>query len=123
MRPKSLTLNPKTSTLNPQHPSDIVKIHYTGFLEGGQEFENTREKDPLEFQVGSDRVVSGIDAAVCVCMCESQKYPIPFMVESRKCLVLRTCVVMLCARLPPYFGPYGPPPSRSLRWNVYIQLN
>ena len=43
---------------------DVVKVHYTGFLEDGTEFENTREKEPLEFQVGSGRVVPGIDAAV-----------------------------------------------------------
>ena len=41
-----------------------MKIHYTGFLEDGAEFEDTREKEPLEFLVGSGRVVPGIEAAV-----------------------------------------------------------
>jgi len=43
---------------------DVVKIHYAGFLEDGSEFEDTREKEPLEFQVGSGRVVPGIETAV-----------------------------------------------------------
>ena len=43
---------------------DVVKIHYTGFLEDGSEFETTGGKDPLEFQVGAGRVVPGIEAAV-----------------------------------------------------------
>ena len=43
---------------------DFVKVHYTGFLEDGTEFENTREKEPLEFLVGSGRVVPGVDSAV-----------------------------------------------------------
>jgi FKBP-type peptidyl-prolyl cis-trans isomerase len=44
--------------------ADFVKIHYSGFLEDGTQFEDTRDKDPLEFLVGSGRVVSGIDAVV-----------------------------------------------------------
>ena len=44
--------------------TDVIKIHYTGFLEDGSEFENTREKEPLELRVGSGRVVPGIETAV-----------------------------------------------------------
>ena len=58
--------------------ADVVKIHYTGCLEDGTEFESTREKEPLEFLVGSGRVVAGIDAAVAGMMLgERQRAHVP----------------------------------------------
>jgi hypothetical protein len=55
---------PREKQPDRQRGADFVKIHYSGFLEDGTQFEDTRDKDPLEFLVGSGRVVSGIDAAV-----------------------------------------------------------
>lgn len=43
---------------------DTVRIHYTGTLLDGTEFDNSRERDPLEFTVGSGHVISGLDVAL-----------------------------------------------------------
>lgn len=61
---------------------DVVKVHYTGFLEDGTEFENTREKEPLEFQVGSGRVVPGIDAAM-VGMVRGERQSVTVLCEGK----------------------------------------
>ncbi len=43
---------------------DTVRIHYTGTLLDGTEFDNSLERDPLEFIVGSGHVISGLDVAL-----------------------------------------------------------
>jgi peptidylprolyl isomerase len=43
---------------------DTVKIHYTGTLEDGSQFDSSQGRDPLEFQVGSGQVIPGFDKAV-----------------------------------------------------------
>lgn len=45
-------------------PGDTVKIHYTGTLNDGTEFDSSSGRDPLEFTVGSGQVISGFDKAV-----------------------------------------------------------
>ena len=45
-------------------PGDNVKIHYTGRLEDGTEFDTSVGRDPLEFTLGSGQVISGFDKAV-----------------------------------------------------------
>ncbi len=43
---------------------DTVRIHYTGTLLDGTEFDSSLERDPLEFTVGSGHVISGLDVAL-----------------------------------------------------------
>jgi peptidylprolyl isomerase len=43
---------------------DTVAVHYTGTLGDGTVFDSSRERDPLEFTLGSGQVIPGFDAAV-----------------------------------------------------------
>jgi peptidylprolyl isomerase len=43
---------------------DTVKIHYTGTLEDGSQFDSSAGRDPLEFTLGSGQVIPGFDDAV-----------------------------------------------------------
>ena len=43
---------------------DTVRIHYTGKLDDGTEFDSSAGRDPLEFALGSGQVIPGFDAAV-----------------------------------------------------------
>lgn len=43
---------------------DTVKIHYTGTLDDGTQFDSSAGRDPLEFTVGSGQVIPGFDKAV-----------------------------------------------------------
>ncbi|KAA9134157.1 peptidylprolyl isomerase [Marinihelvus fidelis] len=43
---------------------DTVKIHYTGTLDDGTQFDSSDGRDPLEFEVGSGQVIAGFDKAV-----------------------------------------------------------
>lgn len=43
---------------------DRVRIHYTGRLDDGTEFDTSAGSEPLEFTVGAQEVISGLDDAV-----------------------------------------------------------
>lgn len=43
---------------------DTVKIHYTGKLDDGSQFDSSAGREPLEFVVGSGQVIPGFDNAV-----------------------------------------------------------
>ena len=43
---------------------DTVKIHYTGTLSDGTQFDSSAGRDPLEFALGSGQVIPGFDKAV-----------------------------------------------------------
>jgi peptidylprolyl isomerase len=43
---------------------DTVKVHYTGKLTDGTVFESSRDKQPLEFQLGQGQLIPGFEHAV-----------------------------------------------------------
>ncbi len=43
---------------------DTVRIHYTGTLQDGTQFDTSQGRDPLEFEVGSGQIIPGLDQAL-----------------------------------------------------------
>lgn len=43
---------------------DVVKVHYTGKLASGEQFDSSTGREPLEFTVGAGQMISGFDAAL-----------------------------------------------------------
>lgn len=43
---------------------DTVRIHYTGRLTDGTQFDSSQGRDPLEFQLGSGQIIKGLDTQV-----------------------------------------------------------
>lgn len=43
---------------------DKVRLHYTGTLTDGTEFDSSNGRDPLEFTVGSGQIIPGLDQAI-----------------------------------------------------------
>lgn len=56
--------NEKTSVMKKVQEGDEIKVHYTGKLEDGTVFDSSRERDPLQFKVGSGMMIKGFDEAV-----------------------------------------------------------
>jgi FKBP-type peptidyl-prolyl cis-trans isomerase 2 len=43
---------------------DKVKVHYTGKLNSGEQFDSSAGRAPLEFTVGAGQMIAGFDAAI-----------------------------------------------------------
>ncbi len=43
---------------------DVVKVHYTGKLLNGEQFDSSVGREPLEFTVGAGQMIKGFDAAM-----------------------------------------------------------
>ena len=43
---------------------DVVRVHYTGKLEDGSQFDSSVGRAPLEFTVGAGQMIAGFDAGV-----------------------------------------------------------
>ena len=55
-----------------------VSIHYTGTLSDGTEFDSSRDRDPLSFQVGGGKVIPGFnDNVIGMEVGESKTFTIP----------------------------------------------
>jgi len=43
---------------------DTVRVHYTGTLDDGTQFDSSRGSDPLEFAMGQGQLIAGFENAV-----------------------------------------------------------
>jgi len=43
---------------------DLVSVHYTGKLMNGEVFDSSRDRDPLEFTLGSRKLLAGFEEGV-----------------------------------------------------------
>lgn len=43
---------------------DTVRVHYTGTLQDGTQFDSSTGRDPLEFTLGSGQIIPGLDNEV-----------------------------------------------------------
>jgi peptidylprolyl isomerase len=43
---------------------DVVKVHYKGTLNSGEQFDSSEGRDPLKFTVGAGQMIAGFDAAI-----------------------------------------------------------
>ncbi len=43
---------------------DVVRVHYTGKLTNGEQFDSSTGREPLEFTVGAGMMIAGFDAAM-----------------------------------------------------------
>ncbi|MBI5663907.1 MAG: peptidylprolyl isomerase [Nitrospirae bacterium] len=50
--------------MKPAESGNTVKVHYTGTLDDGNEFDSSRERDPLEFTIGDGQMIPGFEKAV-----------------------------------------------------------
>ena len=50
--------------MNRAKDGDTVKIHYNGTLEGGEVFDSSRDRQPLEFLIGNGDVMPGLESSV-----------------------------------------------------------
>lgn len=43
---------------------DTVRVHYTGTLDDGTQFDTSRDKEPMEFAIGQGQLIAGFERAV-----------------------------------------------------------
>ena len=50
--------------MNTAKKGDVVRVHYTGRLTNGEQFDSSVGKAPLEFTLGAGQMIAGFDAGV-----------------------------------------------------------
>lgn len=48
----------------PAEDGDTVRVHYTGILDDGTEFDSSKDRDPMEFTLGAGQMISGFENAI-----------------------------------------------------------
>ena len=43
---------------------DVVRVHYTGRLTDGNQFDSSAGREPLEFTLGAGQMIKGFDTGV-----------------------------------------------------------
>ncbi|GER05785.1 peptidyl-prolyl cis-trans isomerase [Iodidimonas muriae] len=43
---------------------DTVKVHYTGTLDSGQQFDSSHDREPISFELGKRQVIVGFETAI-----------------------------------------------------------
>ena len=43
---------------------DVVRVHYTGTFTDGEIFDSSRDREPLDFVMGEESLISGFEAAL-----------------------------------------------------------
>ncbi|MDQ0456925.1 FKBP-type peptidyl-prolyl cis-trans isomerase [Rhizobium paknamense] len=57
---------------------DTVRIHYTGLLTDGSQFDTSREREPLQFEIGAGQIIPGLEQQVDgMNVGESQRVTVP----------------------------------------------
>ncbi len=57
---------------------DTVKVHYTGTLTDGSEFDSSRGREPMEFIIGGGNLIPGFETAVTdMCTGDTKTVSIP----------------------------------------------
>jgi peptidylprolyl isomerase len=65
--------------MGPVKKGDKVRLHYTGTLDDGTVFDSSVEREPLEFTVGSGKIIKGFDEGVIgMTVGEKRKIHIPY---------------------------------------------
>lgn len=49
---------------DPAQVGDVVQVHYTGWLENGDQFDSSSGSTPLEFTLGAGRVIPGWEEGI-----------------------------------------------------------
>ncbi len=60
----TFTVYIKSISMKKVKEGDVVKVHYTGKLVNGEQFDSSVNREPLEFTVGAGQMIKGFDAAL-----------------------------------------------------------